>query len=164
MRLMRRIVLISGIVISCVSCDQVSKRAATVALEGRPPVSLVCDTIRFSYDENAGAFLSLGEGLPRQLRIWVFLLLPALGVAGILILALRHRSPDWLEIVALSLLAAGGLGNMVDRILYGVVRDFMNVGIGSLRTGVFNLADVSITGGVVLLLARYYATRRPAPS
>src|SRR5262245_11744160 len=131
---MRRIALISAIVVSCVSCDQVSKKAAAVALEGRPTVSLVCDTIRLSYDENAGAFLSLGEGLPPRLRLCLFLLFPAVTTTGILIFAVRHRSPDWMEVAALSLLAAGGLGNMVDRALYGVVRDFMNVGIGSLRT------------------------------
>ena len=161
---MRRIALVFGIIVCCVSCDQVSKRAAAIALEGRPSVSLVCDTIRFSYDENAGAFLSLGESLPPRLRLCLFLLFPAIAITGVLIFAVRHRAPDWLEVAALSLLAAGGLGNLVDRALYGVVRDFMNVGIGSLRTGVFNLADVTITAGVLLLLARHYVVRRSRPT
>jgi signal peptidase II len=120
----------------------------------------VCDTIRLSYAENAGAFLSLGEGLPRQARFWIFLLFPAMALSGLLVVALRHHLPGRLEVVALSLLVAGGMGNMVDRLLYGVVRDFLNVGIGSLRTGVFNVADVSImVGATLLLLARFCAVR-----
>jgi len=160
MRSVRRIALISGIILSCVSCDQLTKRVATAALEGRPSVSLACDTIRLSYAENAGAFLSLGEGLPRQARFWIFLLFPAMALSGLLVVALRRHLPGRLEVIALSLLVAGGMGNMVDRFLYGVVRDFLNVGIGSLRTGVFNVADVSIMlGATLLLLARSGAVR-----
>jgi len=48
---------------------------------------------------------------------------------------------------------------MLDRLWLGVVRDFLNVGIGSFRTGVFNLADASITAAALLLLARYCAVR-----
>ncbi len=56
-------------------------------------------------------------------------------------------------VVAWSLVLSGGLGNLVDRIINdGRVIDFMNIGIGSLRTGIFNVADVCITVGVVLLV------------
>lgn len=48
---------------------------------------------------------------------------------------------------------SGGLGNLLDRIMNdGRVIDFMNLGIGPLRTGIFNVADVCITIGVVLLI------------
>lgn len=56
-------------------------------------------------------------------------------------------------IVAWSLVLSGGLGNLVDRIMNdGRVIDFMNIGIGGFRTGIFNVADVCITVGVVLLV------------
>lgn len=56
-------------------------------------------------------------------------------------------------VVAWSLVLSGGLGNLVDCIINdGRVIDFMNIGIGSLRTGIFNVADVCITVGVVLLV------------
>ena len=51
----------------------------------------------------------------------------------------------------LTLLIAGGLGNLIDRLVYGYVTDFLNVGIGSLRTGIFNVADMAIMLGVGLL-------------
>jgi signal peptidase II len=55
---------------------------------------------------------------------------------------------------------AGGAGNLVDRIWFqGGVVDFLNVGFGNLRTGIFNVADMYITCAVVFVLAR--SIRRP---
>jgi signal peptidase II len=55
--------------------------------------------------------------------------------------------------VATSLLVAGGLGNLVDRITrQGAVTDFLNIGVGQVRTGVFNVADLAIVLGVALLI------------
>ncbi|MBK8276302.1 MAG: signal peptidase II [Nitrospira sp.] len=66
-------------------------------------------------------------------------------------------------VVAWSLVLSGGLGNLVDRIINdGRVIDFMNIGIGSLRAGIFNVADVYITVGVVVLV--FQALQRPRRS
>jgi signal peptidase II len=66
------------------------------------------------------------------------------------------------EVVAVGAIVGGGLGNLWDRIQLGVVRDFMNVGIGSLRTGIFNVADMAITfGGIALLLLPLLRRRVP---
>ena len=65
---------------------------------------------------------------------------------------------------ALALILSGGVGNLIDRVLRGgLVVDFMNVGIGTLRSGIFNVADLGIVGGLVLLLALELFGRR-APS
>jgi len=54
--------------------------------------------------------------------------------------------------IALAAIFSGGLGNLIDRIFFDRhVTDFMNVGIGSLRTGIFNVADMCVTGGVIVL-------------
>jgi signal peptidase II len=50
------------------------------------------------------------------------------------------------------LIAAGGIGNLVDRIAYGEVRDFLNFGIGRLRTGIMNLADLYILAALILIV------------
>ena len=66
-------------------------------------------------------------------------------------------------VVAWSLVLSGGLGNLVDRIINdGRVIDFMNIGIGSLRAGIFNVADVYITVGVVVLV--FQSLQRPRRS
>ncbi|HXC20398.1 MAG TPA: signal peptidase II, partial [Steroidobacteraceae bacterium] len=55
--------------------------------------------------------------------------------------------------IALALIAGGGISNLIDRLLYGGrVTDFLNVGIGSLRTGIFNVADMAILAGALLLI------------
>jgi lipoprotein signal peptidase len=68
--------------------------------------------------------------------------------------AFRRDTRPW-QVVGFTLLAASGVGNLIDRFLYeGRVTDFLNLGIGDLRTGIFNFADVfGMVGFVVLLLA-----------
>lgn len=56
-------------------------------------------------------------------------------------------------IIGLSHIIGGGIGNLIDRIFNsGAVIDFMNIGINDLRTGIFNIADVAITAGIVMLI------------
>jgi signal peptidase II len=62
-----------------------------------------------------------------------------------------------------TLFVAGGASNLVDRITYGMVIDFMNVGIGPLRTGIFNVADIAVVVGGILMLEGYRSDRRGAP-
>jgi len=71
----------------------------------------------------------------------------------------RHCPPT--QRLALGLLWAGGVSNLVDRVLHGSVVDFMNIGVGWLRTGIFNVADMAITIGVLLiLLSKSQLTKR----
>jgi signal peptidase II len=57
-------------------------------------------------------------------------------------------------LAGLALLIGGGVSNLVDRISRGAVVDFLNLGIGSLRTGIFNVADMAIMSGIALLIVR----------
>jgi len=139
-------------VLCCVGCDQATKMVATTQLAGHRPMSLLADTVRLSYAENAGGFLSFGADLPARIRAWVFGLLPAVFVLALLAVILRNHSLHRRRLVAISLLVGGGAGNLVDRVVFGVVRDFLNVGIGSVRTGVFNVADLAIVTAALLLV------------
>ena len=150
--------LILGIaIVATISCDRITKHVATNTLLGTPSRSFLADTIRFEYAENAGAFLSLGADWPSWMRTSVFgignaLLLSALVATSI---RLRWRRPAMLGV---SLFAAGGASNLLDRMLYGNVIDFLNVGVGSLRTGIFNVADMAILlGAAIVLWAGYQA-------
>jgi signal peptidase II len=73
----------------------------------------------------------------------------------------RRLGPS--RFIALGLVAGGGISNLIDRLFYdGRVTDFLNVGIGSFRTGIFNLADMAIlAGGLLLILTRYAPPRAP---
>ncbi len=136
-----------------VGCDHVAKRIAHDALAGSSGVSLAADTLRFELTSNPGAFLNLGAGLPSGLRHLVFLGLVPLLLAAICAIALRSGFSSGWSLLGLAFVVGGGLANWLDRLLHGgAVTDFVSFGVGPLRTGLFNLADVSIVAGVALLL------------
>jgi signal peptidase II len=149
----KRWMLIALILVSTVGCDQATKAMARTHLLGDPIHSFMADTFRLQYSENSGAFLNLGAYLPAMARYWIFTLLIGAFLAGALVYLLRKNDTDWPTLTAYSLILAGGIGNLIDRILFnGHVTDFMNIGIGSLRTGIFNVADVAITAGAAILV------------
>jgi signal peptidase II len=154
MMAMKRTLLILLIVISCVGCDQTTKLIAKSYLPGSSTLSFMGDTVRLEYTENKGAFLSLGASLPGRGRSLIFIggvaAFLAVGL-GYLLLASNIRS---CTVLAFSLVLGGGLSNLLDRVAYGgQVIDFINLGIGSLRTGIFNAADVAIMAGTLLLVS-----------
>ncbi|NOY84799.1 MAG: signal peptidase II [Nitrospirae bacterium] len=144
----------------CVGCDQVTKQIATNHLQQSGILSFLGDILRFQYMENSGAFLGLGNTLPPETRFWLFTVLN-----GGVLLALGY----WImsntlliraEFIAFTLILAGGIGNQIDRMMnQGQVIDFINVGIGSIRTGIFNVADMAISLGVVLMLRFMFQDR-----
>jgi signal peptidase II len=148
----RRLLVVVGILVACVGCDHAAKQLATGALDAAA-VSLVGDAVRFDLVHNTGAFLSLGEDLPRALRAPLLMGFVPLALAGFCLLALRSSLVGGWRLVGLGLVAGGGVGNWLDRVLHdGAVTDFVSLGLGSLRTGIFNLADLFIVAGVALLL------------
>jgi signal peptidase II len=153
-----RALIFAGILVICVGCDHATKHIAQDALMGSASISLVGDTLRFELVHNPGAFLSVGAGLPSEVRQFLFLGLVPLGLAIICGLALRSSSPSGCTLLGVALIAGGGLGNWLDRLQHGgAVTDFVSLGLGPLRTGIFNLSDVCIMAGVALL---FIAPRR----
>jgi signal peptidase II len=146
-----RIVAISTIV-ATVGCDRVTKHVARSALAGTPERSLFADSIRFMYVENPGGFLSLGADLPDAARTAVFTVATGLFLLALGAFAFRCRWTGW-PAFGLTVFFAGGVSNWFDRAVRGSVIDFVNIGIGPLRTGVFNVADVAILLGVLIVVA-----------
>ena len=154
MRSGKRIVLIVAVLIACVGCDQTTKSAAKSYLPETTTWSYLGDTIRLRVVHNEGGFLSLGASLPPAWRQWIFLIGAAAALLALCAYVLFSRSVSTAEVIGFALLFAGGAGNLVDRALHdGKVVDFINLGIGPLRTGVFNVADVAVTAAAVVLLA-----------
>ena len=148
----KRSLLVLLLLIFCVGCDQLTKDVAHQYLALQPPQSWFYDTVRLHYAENTGAFLSLGGDLSEGVRVFLFRVFPALCLVALAIVLFAQPIP-LSTAIAWSLVLSGGLGNLLDRIMNdGRVIDFMNLGIGPLRTGIFNVADVCITTGVVLLI------------
>ena len=149
---MNKIILILFIFLLCVGCDQMTKFAAKNLMDPGSVTSLLGDSFRLQLVNNKGAFLGLGSSLPEEWRFWIFTVFVFIALLILLIYYLFSKSLSLLSSFALSLIISGGFSNLIDRILYkGIVIDFLNIGIGNLRTGIINIADLAITSGVILI-------------
>ncbi|HTF87311.1 MAG TPA: signal peptidase II [Planctomycetota bacterium] len=151
----KRTLLILAILFSCVSCDQVSKQLAVEHLADGEALSFAGDTLRVQYAENPGAFLGLFDGLPERARTLLLSYTVAAALVLFFVYLLRDRALSRSSLIGCALICGGGFGNLIDRFTRsGYVIDFLNCGVGSLRTGIFNVADMAITGGVIWLILK----------
>lgn len=149
----QRLVLAVLVLFLCTGFDQMTKGIAREELASAPPISLLNDTIRIVYSENTGATLGMGANLPEGMRFVLFVLLNGLISSATLVTALKMRDLYLSQTVGLLLIASGGLGNLIDRLFnQGAAIDFLNLGVGSLRTGIFNVADILILAGAAIFM------------
>jgi signal peptidase II len=145
----------------CIGCDQVTKSIAEDKLKTEPMQSFLADTFRLQYAENTGAFLSLGSNLSKPVRTILFTVISGVLLIALVFYILLNADVNRGQTIALSFILGGGLSNLADRIINdGRVVDFMNMGIGSLRTGIFNIADVAIMAGMAVILLMNFQLHR----
>ena len=153
MRRLARNGLVLATLLGCVGCDQASKGVARGYLALGDSSSYLHDILRLTRAENTGAFLGLGDALPASTRAFLFT-----GVVGILciaplVAAFCARGMGAWQVFGLALFAAGGFGNWIDRLTRdGHVTDFLNLGLGPVRTGIFNAADMQLIAGALLFI------------
>ena len=153
MSVAKRVVLLAIVFTTCLGCDQVTKSVAKDTLVSSHPVSLLRGFINLQYTENSGLMLGIGSGLPHSIRFWLFTVVVGGITLGLLWFVLASSTLGTNSSIALTLVAAGACGNILDRIFKGnVVIDFVTVGFGDVRTAVFNVADVAILCGITLFL------------
>ncbi len=135
-----------------VALDQGSKYLAIQLLTDKGAISLLNDSVRFLLAENRGGFLSMGAALPEGMRRAIFLPVTAVLLLLFFLYTLFDKKLNRIMLNASALIIGGGIGNLLDRgFREGIVIDFVNIGIGNLRTGIFNLADVAVLGGCIIL-------------
>ncbi len=147
-----RAVLILLLVLLNVGCDQVSKSMVRNKLDYHERIELVGDYFIMTKVENEGAFLSLGSNLSPKMRSIFLTIIPTLGILLAFVYVMLQKDLTLLFLLGFCCIIGGGVGNLWDRILYESVTDFFNMGIGSIRTGIFNMADVSIMFGMGLVI------------
>jgi signal peptidase II len=146
-------------IVATIGCDRATKHAATTMLSGKPDHSYLADTVRLAYVENSGGFLSLGASWPSALRTTFFAVATGVMLLTLAVVAVRRRGDKWCGL-GFALFLAGGASNWVDRVAHGSVVDFLNIGVGPVRTGVFNIADVAIMlGAAIFVLAEFRSIR-----
>lgn len=157
MRISFKIIVFCFASLVCLSCDRVTKDLAKEHLKNQIPISYFHDAIRLEYVENTGAALSLGDNLPKKASFWLLSILPLTFLLLLFAYTIKNASKmGVMKIFSLAMLFSGGIGNIIDRILFDRhVTDFMNLGIQNLRTGIFNVADICVTVGAIGLLLFY---------
>ena len=146
--------LLVGIVGTVVVLDVLTKMWAMNTLTFGQPVPVLGEFFRLTYTHNPGA--AFGINIGEHSRVFFLVL----SLVALVVLGLIYRSTparDGLRLLAVALVSAGAIGNIIDRFRFeaGVV-DFLDVGIGAHRWPIFNVADMAVSIGAVLLLISFY--------
>jgi signal peptidase II len=147
-----RAVLIVVLLACTFSCDQISKNLARTKIHSYEEIKVIPDHVTLLRVENSGSFLSLGNSLSSPVRFVLLTMLPLIALVGGLVVLILRKDISPTSLVGFCFVIGGGMGNIYDRILHGSVTDFLFLKAGFLQTGVFNMADVSVTTGVIILL------------
>jgi signal peptidase II len=153
---MVRNVLIILVLLGNVGCDQLTKNMVREKIKYNEKITVIDHFITLTKVENTGAFLSLGNRMPRILYKFLMIILPLIVLGYALFYLFRNTSLPKLLVVGICLLAGGGLGNIFDRILYGSVTDFLHFDFVIFQTGIVNMADISITAGFFVCVYYFY--------
>ena len=148
-----------GLSLLVIFLDQVSKLAIAGSMQLYQSIP-VMPFFKLTYVHNTGAafsFLSEAGGWQR----WFFAAL-ALVISGVIAVWLaRLKHDETLLAVALSLVLGGAIGNLIDRLVYGYVIDFLDVYYQTWHWPAFNIADSAITLGVILMLVESFGLGKP---
>jgi signal peptidase II len=148
---------LAAIILVTIALDQQTKMMARASLMNALPRHYAVLTLL--YTENPGAFLSLGENLPANIRHLVFDGLVSIGLLVAAFVLFTARMGPGSDDIAIAFIIGGGVGNLIDRFrLGGRVTDFIFLAAGPVHTGVFNVADMAITGGVLWLALSWLLT------
>lgn len=146
--------------------DQVSKYVIKTQMDLFESKPILGSFFQFTYIENTGAAFGVQLGSPK-----IFLTLSVMAAILVFYYLIRLRNKNWLPRLGLAFIAAGAIGNLIDRFIHGKVIDFFDVdffdfsipsfnlfgwtlsGYSMTRWPVFNVADVAITCGMVIIVS-----------
>ena len=142
--------------------DVVTKRLAEVALQPKHvPHEIVGDVLRFTLTYNRGAAFSMSLG---EYSRWGFAVMATIVLVVLLRSLASTPAGDRWQGAAIGLVSGGALGNLIDRLRHpnGVV-DFIDIGLGDVRFWIFNVADMGVTFGAIMLIIAMLKTPAQAP-
>ena len=134
-----------------VSCDQVSKSVVRKNIVAFDKIEVIGNHLTLTKVENHGAALGFAATFPPAIKYVVIVILPIILLFAFFLSILYRKDIDKTIIVGLTFIIGGGIGNLFDRIFYGSVTDFVILDLGIFKTGIFNMADLSVTIGVLII-------------
>lgn len=159
---MNRSLFISLLIIFNIVIDRVSKLFVEAKMNLGQEIELIGHKFILKYVKNEGAFLGMGSDLNPTLRILLLLVLPVVVLAYVTYYILKTKDMDKLSLIAFCCIIGGGIANVFDRLAYGEVTDFFFIDLGGVfRTGIFNVADMSVTFGLLALILSNFLKKKP---
>ena len=148
----RNLCIISLVVLNII-LDQLSKFWIRGNVAPYNDINIIADYFIITNVENSGAFLGLGSDFSPVIKSILLLALPVGVLVTVLVYVFKDKSIDKLSLIGYSSIIGGGIGNIYDRFLYGSVTDFLFIDLGGFfKTGIFNIADLSVTTGMILII------------
>lgn len=150
-KLLRAAIIIAIIMLN-IGCDQVSKSIVRSHIEAYSSLRFLGGHFMLTRVENTGAFLSMGDQIPGYLHAILLSIIPAAFLIWGIWYLISNTALSRATIIGICFMIGGGAGNVFDRIIHGSVTDFLYIDFPPFHTGVFNMADLSITSGVIIIL------------
>lgn len=133
------------LIIAFIYLDQLSKYLAVIYLKGGESFPIIKNVLHLTYVENEGAAF----GMLKDHR-WIFMIISSVAIIGLFVYLVKNYKASRLQSVALTMIIAGGIGNMIDRVVLGYVVDFIDFTL--INFAIFNVADSFVCVGVGLLI------------
>jgi len=163
MKLSRRSFFIILTIVLTIAVDQISKIIVRTYVVPSERSNIIGTYFTLHNVENVGAFLGMGSDLSPLLKLILLLILPIVVLSFVTYHIFKDKSLDTLSVFAFASIIGGGIANVFDRVVYGSVTDFFHIDLGGVfRTGIFNMADLSVTTGMILLLLVSFKKKKEA--
>lgn len=146
------ILILAGVILGVVGADQLSKQIVLAKFAEGESVEWIRGVVHFTFVRNEGAAF----GMLANHR-WVFMVFSSLAIIGLGVYLFRFCKSGWWIRISLAFIIGGGIGNMIDRIAFGSVIDFIELPflwlpVLNMYFPIFNIADSFVTVGVVILV------------
>ena len=160
MKLSRNLSIVLLIIVT-IAVDQISKVIVRSNVTPYQESNIIGSYFTLNNVENTGAFLGMGSDLNPTVKLIFLLILPVLVLGYLIYYIFKNKDMETYGLIALCSIAGGGIANVFDRIVYGSVTDFLHINLGGVfRTGIFNMADLSVTTGMIILLIGSFLQRK----
>jgi signal peptidase II len=152
--------LVAGTVIVL---DQLTKLSVMENMRLHESIPIIPNLFSLTYIRNPGAAFGLLAGSSNAFRMLFFGVTSLFALALLGTILVRLPAGDWLGQLSIAAILGGAIGNLVDRLRYGEVIDFLDVYIETYHWPAFNVADSAISVGVVFLIIHFAFEKKETP-
>jgi len=160
---MKRSLLVGLLIVLNIVFDQVTKIWVRNSVIPNSKTEIIGDYFTLRNVENAGAFLGMGSDLNPLLSSIFLKIIPVLVMLYLIFYIIKNKDIDRVSLIGFACIIGGGIANIFDRFRFGHVTDFFHIDLGGVfKTGIFNVADMSVMLGLGLLIFSSFKKKKTA--